>query len=456
MKKILVIDDDAFICEILQKHLQNNHFDVEITYYGANAIALFKKNNFDLVLCDFRLPDSSGLELMQKMKAINQEVPIIIMTAYADIKMAVKMIKMGATDYVAKPIQQEELISLINKLLDQKSKAPENISKGTSSFTNGDFIIGNSRKIKQVISLAGKVAPTDMSVIIDGETGVGKEYVARYIHDNSLRKHKPFVAVDCGAIPKDLANSELFGHVKGSFTGAVMDKNGVFQKADGGTLFLDEIGNLSYEVQLKLLRAVQERVIVRLGDEKTKKIDIRIIAATNNDLRNEVNDNTFREDLYHRLNEFSINLPPLRERKEDILVFVDHFISMSNQELNRNIVGLTAEAEEVILNYPWYGNLRELKNVIKRGVLMSDGEKIDTNCLPYEIIYPRENKSGETSDQTDSSSDVTLKSVSSEIEKRLIIKTIKEAGYNKSEAARLLKIDRKTLYNKIKIYDIKI
>ncbi len=297
------------------------------------------KNNFDLVLCDFRLPDSSGLELMQKMKAINQEVPIIIMTAYADIKMAVKMIKMGATDYVAKPIQQEELISLINKLLDQKSKAPENISKGTSTFTNGDFIIGNSRKIKQVISLAGKVAPTDMSVIIDGETGVGKEYVARYIHDNSLRKHKPFVAVDCGAIPKDLANSELFGHVKGSFTGAVMDKNGVFQKADGGTLFLDEIGNLSYEVQLKLLRAVQERVIVRLGDEKTKKIDIRIIAATNNDLRNEVNDNTFREDLYHRLNEFSINLPPLRERKEDILVFVDHFISMSNQELNRNIVG---------------------------------------------------------------------------------------------------------------------
>ncbi|WP_319269755.1 sigma-54 dependent transcriptional regulator [uncultured Draconibacterium sp.] len=456
MEKILIIDDDTFICEILKKHLQNNKYDAEIAFNGRNALKLFKEYKFDLVLCDFRLPDTSGLELMQQLKAINQSVPVIIMTAYADVRMAVKLMKLGASDYITKPIQQEELLALIKKLL-AKPKKPETKQRNKGIYSNGDFIIGDSAKIKYAINLARKVAPTDMSVIVSGETGIGKEYIARFIHEHSLRKDKPFLAIDCGAIPKELANSELFGHIKGSFTGAISDKVGVFQKAHGGTLFLDEIGNLSYDVQLKLLRAIQERVVSRLGDDKQKSIDIRIIAATNDDLNQEVKENNFREDLYHRLNEFKITLPPLRERPEDIKVFLSYFIESANQELNRNITGVTPEAESIILKYPWYGNLRELKNVIKRAVLMAEGESIDTECFPSEILYP---EISETQTVTVVAPEVNtnskLKHASSEIEKRLIIETIQEAGYNKSKAAKILNIDRKTLYNKIKLYDIKL
>ncbi|WP_319501109.1 sigma-54 dependent transcriptional regulator [uncultured Draconibacterium sp.] len=456
MKKILIIDDDTFICEILKKHLQNNKYSAEIAFNGKGALKLFKENKFDLVLCDFRLPDTSGLDLMQQLKSINQSVPVIIMTAYADVRMAVKLMKLGASDYITKPIQQEELLGLIKKLM--KNQGPSAAKKSRKTvYSNGDFIIGESAKIKYVINLARKVAPTDMSVIISGETGIGKEYIARFIHENSLRKDKPFLAIDCGAIPKELANSELFGHIKGSFTGAISDKIGVFQKADGGTLFLDEIGNLSYDVQLKLLRAIQERVVVRLGDDKAKQIDIRIIAATNEDLNYEVKENNFREDLYHRLNEFKIAMPPLRERPEDIKVFMSYFIESANKELNRNITGVSPEAESVILKYPWYGNLRELKNVLKRAVLMAEGEQIDTDCFPSEILHPGiSNSHTQTITAHDINTDSKLKHASSEIEKKLIIETIQEAGYNKSKAAKILNIDRKTLYNKIKLYDIKL
>ncbi len=458
MKKILIIDDDTFICEILKKHLQNNKYAAEIAYNGKSGLNLFQKNNFDLVLCDFRLPDTSGLEIMQKIRTIKQHIPVIIMTAYADVRMAVKLMKMGASDYITKPIQQEELLALIKKLVSE-NKQTESKKNNNGIYTNGDFIIGESPKIQHVIRLARKVAPTDMSVIITGETGIGKEYIARFIHENSNRKDKPFIAIDCGAIPKDLANSELFGHIKGSFTGAIADKLGVFQKADGGTLFLDEIGNLSYDVQLKLLRAIQERVVTRLGDDKHKKIDIRIIAATNEDLISEVRENNFREDLYHRLNEFKIELPPLRERPEDLKVFMNHFIDMANADLSRNITGMLPEAEAILLNYPWHGNLRELKNVLKRAVLMAEGEKIDTSCFPYEIIYPDSNSDNNITHaqiQPEIKTDSMLKHASSEIEKKLIIQTIQEAGYNKSKAAKILNIDRKTLYNKIKLYDIKL
>jgi two-component system response regulator HydG len=456
MKKILIIDDDTFICELLKKHLQNNKYSAETAFNGRGALKLFNENKFDLVLCDFRLPDTSGLELMQQLKSIKQSVPVIIMTAYADVRMAVKLMKLGASDYITKPIQQEELLGLIKKLL--KKPEPSKAKKSRKTvYSNGDFIIGDSPKIKYAINLARKVAPTDMSVIVSGETGIGKEYIARFIHENSLRKDKPFLAIDCGAIPKELANSELFGHIKGSFTGAISDKIGVFQKADGGTLFLDEIGNLSYDVQLKLLRAIQERVVSRLGDDKQKSIDIRIIGATNEDLNVEVKENNFREDLYHRLNEFKIALPPLRERPEDINVFMRHFIDTANKELNRNITGITPEAESVILKYPWYGNLRELKNVMKRAVLMAEGEQIDTDCFPYEILHPEtDHTQTQTVTAQHINTDSKLKHASSEIEKKLIIETIQEAGYNKSKAAKILNIDRKTLYNKIKLYDIKL
>jgi len=453
MGKILIIDDDSFICEILKKHLKNRKYQVETAYSAKSAFQIFKGSAIDLVLCDFRLPDSSGLEVLQKVRAMNADIPVIIMTAYADVRMAVKLMKMGADDYITKPIQQEELMGLIEKLL-KKPKTQERVeSKSKPSFTNGDFIVGNSPRIKQVVELAKKVAPTNMSVIIEGETGTGKEYIARFIHENSLRSGKPFVAIDCGAIPKDIANSELFGHVKGSFTGAVTDKEGVFQKADGGTLFLDEIGNLTYEIQLKLLRAIQEREVSRLGDDKSRKIDIRIIAATNEQLASDVQEGTFREDLYHRINEFKLSLPPIRERGNDVLVFVDSFMKQANTELGRSIIGLDKDAEQIFLNYPWHGNLRELKNVVKRSVLLASGDLIDKTCLPVEIVFPEKEELA-VAEVTVNRSDSMLKNASSEIEKQLIMRTIQEAGYNKSKAARILNIDRKTLYNKMKLYDI--
>ena len=455
MKKILIIDDDTFIGELLKKHLENRKYQTDIAFYGKSALEQFKKKAFDLVLCDYRLPDTSGLELLQQLHALKRNVPVVIMTAYADVRMAVKLMKMGASDYITKPIQQEELLVLIEQLLrPATTMTTTQVISPSSLYHNGDFVMGESARMKQVIQLSRKVAPTNMSVIIAGETGTGKEYIARFIHENSRRKGKPFVAIDCGAIPKDLANSELFGHVKGSFTGAINDKNGVFQKADGGTLFLDEIGNLTYDVQLKLLRVIQERVVARLGEDKLNPVDIRIIAATNEDLRHEVWNNNFREDLYHRLNEFNIMLPPLRERPDDILIFVRHFIAQANDDLNRHVIGLSADAEQVILNYPWHGNLRELKNVIKRAVLMAEGEQIEKSCFPVEISFPQ---SGESPSMvmTENGKDASmLKNASSEVEKQLIIRTIQEAGYNKSKAARILNIDRKTLYNKIKLYNI--
>jgi two-component system response regulator HydG len=455
MSKVLIIDDDNFICEILKKHLQNHKYNVQIAYNGKSAEQIIKKSTFDLILCDFRLPDTSGFELLQKIRAVKQNTPVVIMTAYADVRMAVKLMKMGASDYITKPIQHEELLSLIEKLVEKENRPTLQTAIG-STYTNGDFIIGDSEKIKHIIKLARRVAPTNMSVIIGGETGIGKEYIARFIHENSLRKDKPFIAIDCGAIPKDLANSVLFGHVKGSFTGAISDKDGLFQKAHGGTLFLDEIGNLSYDVQLKLLRAIQERVVSRLGDDKLIQNDIRIIAATNDNLLNEVQENTFREDLYHRLNEFKIDIPPLRERPEDIQVFVKYFISMANKELNRQVERLTPEAKKIIMDYPWYGNLRELKNAMKRAVLMADGEEINQFCFPDEIIYPQNYNMAGSMETVEIKSDSKLKNASYEIEKQLIMQTIREAGFNKSKAARMLNIDRKTLYNKLKLYDIKL
>ena len=455
MKKLLIIDDDNFICSILSKHLQNNNYNTEVAYSAKGAFDLIKKNSFDLILCDFRLPDDSGFEILQKIKLLNQSLPVVIMTAYADVRMAVKLIKMGAADYITKPIQQEELLVLLKNILEKELHDATTKEQKKILYTNGDFVFGESDQIKHVIELAMKVAPTDISVIIEGETGTGKEYIARFIHENSARRNKPFIAIDCGAIPKELANSELFGHVKGSFTGAIYDKDGVFQRADGGTLFLDEIGNLSYEIQLKFLRAVQERVVSRVGDEKSKSIDIRVITASNEDLKKKVRENCFREDLYHRLNEFKISLPPLRKRTRDILIFVSHFIAMSNRELNKNVLGITAEVERIILNYPWYGNLRELKNIVKRSVLMSNGELIEKHCLPYEIIYP-ENEMENVTLNNEKHTDSLLKNASSYIEKQLIIKTIQEVGFNKSRAAKILNIDRKTLYNKMKLYNIEL
>lgn len=458
MAKILIIDDDTFISEILRKHLVNHNYEAEVALNGKKGIELFNKAKFDLVVCDFRLPDSSGMEVLKQIRSSRQDVPVIIITAYADVRMAVKLMQMGASDYITKPIHQEEFILLINRLLhhQQSVQIPGRAEQQPqTSYQQVDFVTGKSEQIKHVLELSRKVAPTNISVLIKGETGTGKEYIARYIHENSARRKKPFVAIDCGAIPGDLANSELFGHIKGSFTGAITDKEGVFQKADGGTLFLDEIGNLSYEIQLKLLRAVQERVVTRLGDTRAQKIDIRLISATNEDLGDGIKDRSFREDLFHRINEFSIDLPAIRDRGPDVILFAEHFIKLANEQLNRNIIGLSPEVEQIFMSYSWPGNLRELNNVIKRAVLMSPGMRIEKEVLPQEIAFPPVRVHA-NEQNSETKSDSILKNAMWDIERQLIIKTILDAGYNKSKAARLLKIDRKTLYNKIKLYQIDI
>jgi two-component system response regulator HydG len=451
MKKILIIDDDTYICNLLENFLKQKGFETSTAYTGNSGLEKLRKEKISLILCDFRLPDADGIKMLTKIKEINNEVPVIFITAYADVRVAVQLMKMGAKDYVTKPIYHEEILQIVKKTINDDPK-PRKVE------VDDRFIMGESSKIKEIMRMIELVAPTDMTVLIEGETGSGKEFIARSIHHHSQRKNKPFVAVDCGAIPKDLANSELFGHIKGSFTGAINDKKGVFEQANGGTLFLDEIGNLTLDVQIKFLRALQERVITRIGDTKSIKIDLRIIVATNEDLMNEVKDGKFREDLYHRVNEFKIDLPPLRERKDDILIFANHFMMMANDQLGKNVSKFDTDVVEILLNYPWHGNLRELKNVIKRGILMTNSDTMTLGCLPEEIrtVNPTEARKVAATYGSPERDPLNLKEASIEAEKEIILNALREANYNKSKAAKILDIDRKTLYNKIHQYDINI
>ncbi|MFO7852135.1 MAG: sigma-54-dependent transcriptional regulator [Bacteroidota bacterium] len=447
MKKILVIDDDSYICNLLTDYLKQKGFEAEGSLSGINGIKLFDRNSFDMVLCDYRLPDSDGYELLKHFKSSKPSVPVIIMTAYADVRMAVKLIKSGAFDYVTKPVQPEEILQLL-----QKAFSEQKVHKSVSSF-NENFIAGKSSAIKEVLNHVELVAPTELTVLIEGETGSGKEYIARAIHYTSKRKNKPFVAVDCGAMPKDLANSELFGHVKGAFTGAINDKQGHFLEAEGGTIFLDEVGNLPYENQSKLLRALQERVISKVGENKIINVDVRVIVATNESLIKLVGENEFREDLYHRLNEFKINLPPLRERSEDIMEFVEAFIQRANKQFGKSVTGLDNEVKRLLTEYPWYGNIRELQNVINRAVLLTGTDKIQPGALPEEMRYKstqvEEDNLSHKIHKTEH-----LKEATELTEKEVIYNALIKVNFNKSKAAKLLNIDRKTLYNKIKLYKL--
>ncbi len=451
MKKILVIEDDAFMCDLLVNHLQQSGFEVKGAYTGKSGIKLMKEGHFDIVLCDYRLPNTDGYEVLQQIKAKKPSVPVIIMTAYAEIRMAVKLIKSGAYDYVTKPVQPEEIIHLINKAIGSRKE------KETGRSFTDNFISGSNKAMQEVMELVKTVAPTGLTVLIEGETGSGKEYIARAIHYASARNKQPFVAVDCGTIPKDLANSELFGHIKGSFTGAVSDKSGYFEQARGGTLFLDEVGNLPHENQMKLLRTLQERTINRLGDDKMIPVDVRIITASNEDLWKLVEAKRFREDLYHRLNAFKIELPPLRERGEDIMVFAQFFIERANKSFNKSVAGFDEGARKQIFQYDWPGNIRELQNVVTRAVLLARGERITADVLPDEIRFNQLQSASPSQASLNKRNDVTeLKEATLNTEKELIVNALVEAGYNKSRAAKMLNIDRKTLYNKIKQYNIEV
>jgi two-component system response regulator HydG len=442
MAKILIIEDDLTFSQLLDGFLRKHGQLPTATHDVKKSLRLLAQEDFNLLLIDYRLPDGTGLDILRHVREQGSLVPIIIMTSFNDVRTAVKSIRMGAFDYITKPVNPEELLMLMENALDQtESPLPKN-----NKQQHADTIKGKSETADKLYEHISLVAPTDMSVVIQGESGTGKEYAARALHLQSQRKDKIFVAIDCGALSKELAASELFGHVKGAFTGAMTDKKGQFEAANGGTLFLDEVGNLSYEVQVKLLRALQERIIQPLGSTKTIPVDVRIIAATNDDLLQSVSKGTFREDLYHRLNEFKIQLPALRERGKDIELFMNHFIVLSNEQLNRNVKHISPEAKSLLTKYDWPGNLRELRNVIKRMVLLSPGDTAEVSSLPDEMILAvNHNPRPQTSD---------LKAINEVNEKALIIETLVKVKYNKSRAAKLLNIDRKTLYSKMERYEI--
>ncbi|MEO8471447.1 MAG: sigma-54 dependent transcriptional regulator [Chryseolinea sp.] len=458
MHKLLIIDDDKDICLVLSKFLTKNSYTVDVAHKGEDGLQLLRSTQYSAILCDYRLPDHTGVEMLRKIKLLQPSVAVIIITGYSDVRIAVETFRYGASDYVTKPLYPDELLVTIKETIAKNEKRnhvevpAEEKAKGKKPATSSNYIVGKSIQSQTVQKYIELIAPAEMSVIIHGETGTGKEFVAQSIHQFSKRCDKPFIAIDCGALPKELAGSELFGHVKGSFTGAVSDKPGSFEIADGGTIFLDEIGNLSYENQVKLLRVIQERRIKRIGATKDLPIDVRIIAATNEDLTKSVKEGRFREDLYHRLNEFKIQLSPLRERKDDIMVFADFFLDKSNVALHKEVKAFSPTVIDQLTNYYWHGNLRELNNVVKRSVLLTTGDVVEADSLPQEIVQA--NTATVTAGALIEDNVGLLKSIAGSAERQVIIEVLEKVNYNKSKAAELLKIDRKTLYNKLKLYSI--
>jgi len=455
MKKILIVDDDKDICSLLSRFLTRQGFETGVAYNGKSAIKLLRNQGADLVICDYKLPDYTGVEILQKIKIIDNRTQVIIITGYSDVRIAIESVKKGAFDYVTKPLHPDEILLMIREALELKEKKASSPSpKDSLAEFYQSYIIGSSHQSQLTQKHIELIAPTDMSVIILGDTGTGKEYVARAIHFKSKRAKKPFVAIDCGALIKDLAGSELFGHVKGAYTGAVNDKPGSFELADGGTLFLDEISNLTYENQIKLLRVLQERKIKRVGDTKDIAVDVRMIVASNENLRNVVKRGEFREDIYHRINEFTIELAPLRERPDDVIQYSKHFLREANQQLEKDIAGFSQEVMKKFTSYAWPGNLRELRNVIKRAVLLTEGSEIQFTSIPEEIREPMSQQSSFLDISFNGALPNNLKKVSREAEKCAIQEVLKRTNNNKTETAKILGVDRKTLYNKMKTHRI--
>lgn len=462
MDSLLIVEDDIAYSTMMQTWLRKKGFDVDKVSSVKAAVKIINSDKqYHLVLSDLRLPDHDGLFLLDWMRKSGINIPFIVMTSYAEVQNAVLAMKSGANDYIAKPVQPDILLQKIHDAINAANRtdasetapAPKEEKTGIVSSANNTntgedesstpsrYIEGTSEVSRQLYDYVRLVAPTPMSVLILGASGTGKEYVAHRIHELSQRKDKPFFALDCGAIPKDVAASEFFGHAKGAFTGAVTDKKGAFEVANGGTLFLDEVGNLSYDVQVQLLRAIQERKIRPLGSTKEIDVDIRLVCATNENLEKAVAEGTFREDLYHRINEFTIYMPALKDRGTDIFLFANLFLRLANEELGRNIIGFDAKASEMLMRYEWPGNLRELNNVVKRSVLLCRGDKIGVEQLNMSMT-----------NTSTKPKDLSLHNIDEEKER--ILSALRSCGGNKSKAAILLGVDRKTLYNKLQKYGI--
>ena len=447
MPHILIVEDDLTFATMMQTWLRKKGFDVDrVSSVSAAARQLTDTPNFDLILSDLRLPDHDGLFLLEWMRKHNLRIPFIVMTSYAEVQNAVLAMKTGASDYIAKPVQPDILLQKIRDALSTPEPAPTpqpatpapEVKAQEPTADVPRYIEGKSEASRQLYEYVGLVAPTPMSVLILGASGTGKEYVARRIHELSPRRDKPFFALDCGAIPKEVAASEFFGYVKGTFTGATTDKTGAFVEANGGTLFLDEVGNLSYDVQVQLLRALQERKVRPLGGAHEIDVDIRLVCATNGDLASLVADGQFREDLYHRINEFTIYMPELKDRGADIFLFADLFIKHANADLGRDVIGLDDKASERIASYAWPGNLRELNNVMRRATLLAKGKHIGLSDLERSMAPSTPTEPLALHDEL--------------TEQQRIEAALHATGGNKSKAAQLLAVDRKTLYNKMKRY----
>ncbi|MFT3909804.1 MAG: sigma-54 dependent transcriptional regulator [Ferruginibacter sp.] len=470
MKRILIIDDDLDMCLLLTKFLSKKGYEVDSAHSGNKGLAKFKENHYDIVLCDYRLGDKEGKDVLVEIKAQSPQTIVLIITGYSDIKTAVDVIKLGAYDYITKPLIPDEVLNVLDRALKNPEGNPSIAAVAGSSknspkkqaVLNNEYLVGEAGATQELYKQIEIVAPTNYSIILYGESGTGKEVIAKTIHSLSERADKPFVAMDCGTLSKELAGSELFGHVKGAFTGALTDKEGHFELADGGTLFLDEVANLSIDVQASLLRVIQERKFKRVGGNKEMPVDVRLIVASNENLQEAYRKGKFREDLYHRFNEFSINLPALRNRKKDIPLFADFFLQKSKAELGRDIDDFDDEVMKMFVNYSWPGNLREFRNVVRRAVLLTMEGKISAKTLPWEITN---NSSGPLGTQASKEQNeptteepavkktFDLKDASSKAEYEAIMKVLKEVNFNKTRAAEILRIDRKTLYNKIKSYE---
>ena len=451
-KRILIVDDEENFRHMLSVILIKEGYEVETAPNGEEGLQKATFSPFDQILCDIRMPRMDGLEFLREIQKMGVEATIIVMSAYGTMDIAIEAMKLGAYDYISKPFKPDEIILTLRKAEEREQLRRENqlLRKEVTKEYSFENIVSKNEKMQKMFDVIKKVAQYKSTVLITGESGTGKELVARALHYNSERSQNPFIPINCGAIPENLLESELFGHAKGAFTGAIRMKKGLFEEADGGTLFLDEIGELPAQLQVKLLRVLQDGEIRRIGESKAIQIDVRIVAATVKDLSKEVNEGRFREDLFYRLNVLPIHIPPLRERKEDIPLLIQHFIGKYNQAMNKNVTDIDHNALETLMNYKWYGNVRELENIIERAIVLTDGDQIELENLPVEMqqfgeegpLIPFLEK------------EYSIKKASKILEMNFIQKALQKTKGNHTHAAKLLEISHRALLYKIKEYGI--
>ncbi|SHN17256.1 two-component system, NtrC family, response regulator HydG [Cyclobacterium lianum] len=463
MQKILIIDDEISVCKLLSGYLQKKGFETASTISGKQGLKKLQQEHFDVVLCDYRLGDFDGSSIYPEIRKVAPEAVVIFITGYVNLQVAIDLVKKGVYQYLEKPLRPDDLLDTIRIALSSKAKSrhyPE--PRQHTVVAEEQPVLGQDTSSRELMKSLSLVGPTDYSVVIEGETGTGKESIARLLHQFSKRKNGPFIPIDCGSLSKEIGASELFGHERGAYTGAFADKTGAFELAEGGTIFLDEIANLSLDIQVMLLRAIQERKVRKLGSVRLKEVDVRIVVATNENLIDKVKEGLFREDLYYRINEFTIKVPPLRERPQDLCLLVKHYLEKTGRELDKSICGLDEEVDFLLKNYHWPGNIRELKNMVRRACLLTeDGERISSAALPASI---REHENSLLSDtvlpaafeEAGEEPILDLKSQAHLAEAKHIRKVLHEVGFNKTKAAELLNIDRKTLYQKLKRFELKV